>query len=38
MDLIAVRTQVKIATTQFNRSMTLNKEGLKPLTDVEEKN
>ncbi len=37
MDLIAVRTQVKIATTQFNRSMTLNKEGLKPLTDVEEK-
>ena len=37
MDLIAVRTQVKIATTQFNRSITLNKEGLKPLTDVEEK-
>ncbi|AWA30325.1 biotin attachment protein [Flavobacterium magnum] len=37
MDLIAVRTQVKIATTQFNRSLTLNKEGLKPLTDVEEK-
>ncbi len=37
MDLIAVRTQVKIATTQFNRAITLNKEGLKPLTDVEEK-
>lgn len=37
IDLIAVRTQVKIATTQFNRSITLNKEGLKPLTDVEEK-
>jgi len=37
MDLVAVRTQVKIANTQFNRSVTLNKEGLKPLTDVEEK-
>lgn len=37
MDLVAVRTQVKIATTQFNRSLALNKEGLKPLTDVEEK-
>jgi multidrug resistance efflux pump len=37
MDLIAVRTQVKIATTQFNRSLSLNKEGLKPMTDVEEK-
>jgi multidrug resistance efflux pump len=37
MDLVAVRTQVKIATTQFNRSLQLNKEGLKPLTDVEEK-
>ncbi|WP_293873410.1 HlyD family efflux transporter periplasmic adaptor subunit [Flavobacterium sp.] len=37
IDLIAVKTQVKIATTQFNRSLTLNKEGLKPLTDVEEK-
>ena len=37
MDLIAVRTQFKIATTQFNRSIQLNKEGLKPLTDVEEK-
>ena len=37
MDLIAVRTQIKIATTQFNRSLSLNKEGLKPMTDVEEK-
>ncbi len=37
IDLIAVKTQVKIATTQFNRSITLNNEGLKPLTDVEEK-
>jgi len=37
MDLVAVKTQVKIAVTQFNRSVTLNKEGLKPLTDVEEK-
>ena len=37
MDLVAVKTQFKIATTQFNRSVTLNKEGLKPLTEVEEK-
>lgn len=37
MDLVAIKTQVKIATTQFNRSLALNKEGLKPLTDVEEK-
>lgn len=37
MDLVAVRTQIKIATTQFNRSLALNKEGLKPMTDVEEK-
>lgn len=37
IDLIAVKTQVKIANTQFNRSVNLNKEGLKPLTDVEEK-
>lgn len=37
IDLVAVRTQIKIATTQFNRSLALNKEGLKPLTDVEEK-
>jgi multidrug resistance efflux pump len=37
MDLVAVKTQLKIANTQFNRSIELNKEGLKPLTDVEEK-
>ncbi|HQW68359.1 MAG TPA: HlyD family efflux transporter periplasmic adaptor subunit [Flavobacterium sp.] len=37
MDLVAVKTQIKIATTQFNRSVNLNKEGLKPMTDVEEK-
>lgn len=37
MDLVAVKTQLKIAITQFNRSMQLHKEGLKPLTDVEEK-
>ncbi|MEY2629680.1 MAG: hypothetical protein RLZZ469_575, partial [Bacteroidota bacterium] len=37
MDLVAVRTQIKIANTQFNRSLALNKEGLKPMTDVEEK-
>ena len=37
MDLVAVNTQLKIATTQFNRSLQLNKEGLKAMTDVEEK-
>jgi multidrug resistance efflux pump len=37
MDLVAVKTQIKIANTQFNRAVTLNKEGLKPMTDVEEK-
>lgn len=37
MDLVAVKTQLKIATTQFNRAVQLQKEGLKPLTDVEEK-
>jgi multidrug resistance efflux pump len=37
MDLVAVKTQLKIANTQYNRSVTLNKEGLKPLTDIEEK-
>jgi len=36
-DLEAVKTQLKIAKTQFNRALQLNKEGLKPLTDVEEK-
>ena len=37
MDLEAVKTQLKIAKTQFNRAVQLNKDGLKPLTDVEEK-
>lgn len=37
MDLEATKTQIKIANTQFNRAVQLNKEGLKPLTDVEEK-
>jgi multidrug resistance efflux pump len=37
IDLEAVKTQLRIATTQFDRSVQLNKEGLKPLTDVEEK-
>jgi multidrug resistance efflux pump len=37
IDLIAVKTQLKIANTQFNRTVQLNNEGLKPLTDVEEK-
>lgn len=36
-DLEAVKTQLKIAKTQFNRSTQLQKEGLKPMTDVEEK-
>ena len=37
IDLEAVKTQIKIAKTQFNRATLLNKEGLKPLSDVEEK-
>jgi multidrug resistance efflux pump len=37
MDLVAVKTQLKIANTQYNRSLQLNKEGLKALSDVEEK-
>ncbi len=37
MDLQAVKTQLKIANTQFSRAVQLNNEGLKPLTDVEEK-
>ncbi|MGO4819536.1 HlyD family secretion protein [Flavobacterium sp. W22_SRS_FP1] len=37
MDVVAVKTQLKIASTQYNRSVLLNKEGLKPLTDIEEK-
>ncbi|MFY8096513.1 MAG: HlyD family secretion protein [Flavobacterium sp.] len=37
IDFEAVKTQLTIAKTQYNRSMNLNKEGLKPMTDVEEK-
>lgn len=37
MDFEATKTQLKIALTQFNRSVQLNKEGLKAMTDVEEK-
>ncbi|PDS24292.1 HlyD family secretion protein [Flavobacterium branchiophilum] len=37
IDFEATKTQLKIAKTQFNRSQNLNKEGLKPMTDVEEK-
>ena len=37
IDFEASKTQLKIANTQYNRSVNLNKEGLKPLTDVEEK-
>ena len=38
MDLGAVQLNYKIAEIQYNRSVTLQKEGLKALTDVEEKN
>ncbi|PZR20135.1 MAG: biotin attachment protein, partial [Flavobacterium psychrophilum] len=37
MDLEAIKTQLRIAKTQFDRSTALNKEGLKPLSDVEQK-
>lgn len=37
MDLAAVNTQLTIAQTQFKRAETLNRDGLKPLTDLEEK-
>jgi len=37
MDLEAVNTQLIIAQTQFTRAETLNRDGLKPLSDVEEK-
>lgn len=37
IDFEASKTQLKIAKTQYSRSVNLNKEGLKPLTDVEEK-
>ncbi|MEY2691645.1 MAG: hypothetical protein RIT03_35 [Bacteroidota bacterium] len=36
-DFEAIKLLIKIANTQYNRSTTLHKEGLKPLTDVEEK-
>ncbi|HBK82220.1 MAG TPA: biotin attachment protein [Flavobacterium sp.] len=37
IDLEAVKIQLNVAKTQFNRAINLNKSGLKPLTDVEEK-
>ncbi len=37
MDLEAIKTQLSIAETQFNRAFNLNQEGLKPMTYVEEK-
>lgn len=37
IDFEASKTHLKIAKTQYNRSVNLNKEGLKPMTDVEEK-
>ncbi|SFU34547.1 Multidrug resistance efflux pump [Pustulibacterium marinum] len=37
MDLEAIKTQLTIAETQYNRAYNLNKEGLKPMTYVEEK-
>lgn len=37
MDLEAVRTQLNIAQTQYSRSLQLNNEGLKPVTDLEDK-
>ena len=37
IDFEATKTQLKIAKAQYNRSVNLNKEGLKPMTDVEEK-
>lgn len=37
MDLEAVKTQIRIANTQYARAVQLTKEGLKAVTDVEEK-
>ena len=37
IDFTAAQTNLKIAETQFNRSVTLQAEGLKPMTDVEAK-
>lgn len=38
MDLGAAEINAKIAEIQYQRSITLQKEGLKPMTDVEQKN
>lgn len=38
MDLGAAQINYKIAEIQYDRSITLQKEGLKPMTDVEQKN
>lgn len=37
IDYIAAQTNLKIAETQLQRAQTLNDEGLKPMTEVEEK-
>ncbi len=37
IELEAIKTQLSIAETQYNRAFSLNKEGLKPMTYVEEK-
>ena len=37
IDFVAANTNIQIATTQYNRTLTLQKEGLKALKDVEEK-
>jgi multidrug resistance efflux pump len=37
MDLVAINTQLIISQTQIARSEALNRDGLKPLSDVEEK-
>lgn len=37
IDLQAIKTQLSIAETQYNRAFSLNEEGLKPMTYVEEK-
>ena len=37
IDFEAVKTQLSVSKTQYNRSINLNNEGLKPLSDVEEK-
>jgi len=38
MDLVAAAVNYKIAQVQYERAITLQKEGLKPMTDVEQKN